>query len=214
MTILDSFLIVENSKSIYNTHLMSMTRGSSCELPCRSIVLEFNDADLYSKNIDKQLSTKRYCYFDRVHGCNHHSDNACQVDNRPCNADRSYLDHIYGPHYYPTLATMHKEIYLKQNEKESSKVNDIKTQFNDHLSKSSQRQVYTDNEDNSPSSLRLDNTVSENNKRNQVTPSSWIEYIKEFSTKFIVNFVVALLTLLFSSKLSEKNGKSNYSLNN
>eukprot|EP01038_Epipyxis_sp_PR26KG_P012139 gene12139-16252_t len=42
----------------------------------------------------------RVCYFDRTSLCT--SSNTCPLDDRPCNANRDYFDHIYGPPDSPT----------------------------------------------------------------------------------------------------------------
>lgn len=58
---------------------------------------------LSSKSSFYDLKSKRYCYFERSASCSSHT-HECRVDSRPCNSDRSYLDHMYGTHNFPTVA--------------------------------------------------------------------------------------------------------------
>jgi hypothetical protein len=54
-------------------------------------------------------ATRTQCYFDKSAKCT--SSSCCSVDNRPCNADRSYFDHVYTqdnfkhPQYQPRVGS-------------------------------------------------------------------------------------------------------------
>ena len=41
------------------------------------------------------------CYFEKSSACSSCKTGICPVDNRPCDANRDYMDHIYGARFMP-----------------------------------------------------------------------------------------------------------------
>ena len=63
----------------------------------------FNELTITSNKKIQNEDINRYCYFDRSVMCKKHSID-CNIDNRPCNSNRQYLDNMYGKHYFPYIA--------------------------------------------------------------------------------------------------------------
>lgn len=41
------------------------------------------------------------CYFEKSSSCSSCKSGVCPVDNRPCSANRDYMDHVYGARFMP-----------------------------------------------------------------------------------------------------------------
>lgn len=57
--------------------------------------------DLKIKPATKAVASTTSCYFEKSSPCSSCRSGICPVDNRPCEANRDYMDHIYGARYMP-----------------------------------------------------------------------------------------------------------------
>ena len=57
--------------------------------------------DLKIKKTIGSSDTPLSCYFEKSSSCSSCKTGICPVDNRPCGANRDYLDHVYGARYMP-----------------------------------------------------------------------------------------------------------------
>jgi hypothetical protein len=56
--------------------------------------------DLKIRPVTKSESTLT-CYFEKTSSCCSNKSGICPVDNRPCGANREYMDHVYGARFVP-----------------------------------------------------------------------------------------------------------------
>jgi hypothetical protein len=57
--------------------------------------------DLKIKPTTKAALSPFSCYFEKSTPCSSCKSGICPVDNRPCESNRDYMDHIYGARYMP-----------------------------------------------------------------------------------------------------------------
>jgi hypothetical protein len=73
-----------------------------------SRALDVKDGAVRSYSCDLKItkptaldSNSLSCYFEKSSSCSSCKTGICPVDNRPCNANRDYMDHIYGARFMP-----------------------------------------------------------------------------------------------------------------
>jgi hypothetical protein len=57
--------------------------------------------DMKIKPTTKAVESSFSCYFEKNTPCSSCRSGICPVDNRPCESNREYMDHIYGARYMP-----------------------------------------------------------------------------------------------------------------
>lgn len=195
----------------------SSTRDSSIESRLSTPSLSLIDVEdqssisLSSSKSFYDLRAKRYCYFERSVSCSSHA-HECRVDSRPCNSDRSYLDHMYGTHNFPTVA----KINLSPSPKRSIDTNPMSPQpsSNHGTDASSSRSstnsyVTNDNFGNKEVALSGGSNKKLFNKRNIVSMTLvWIESAAVGIIRVVFNIAATIITLFFIRPIDTANNAS------
>lgn len=97
-----------NSANDYTSELSTRKKSAITKLRIASersqikISPEKNlSCDLKIKSPIESFGGPLTCYFEKSSSCSSCKSGICPVDNRPCDANRDYMDHIYGARFMP-----------------------------------------------------------------------------------------------------------------
>jgi hypothetical protein len=186
--------------------------GSTCKTAAAASASTVSSEDMIDAKTYYDTKIKRYCYFDRGLPCSSmHAE--CRIDSRPCMADRSYLDHIYGTHNFPTIA----KISSTSNQGQVTTRNvDLSQTLINTTPRGSQSFAHMES-NGVASSSRMATTekgvsVSHNEKEMTLVSSSlsWIEQTIVATIRIVFRVATGLITLIFSRPLdsNEPNPKN------
>lgn len=102
-------MVKRNDKVInYSSELKSRPKGYIVNRKSATESINLNESLDRSYACDLKISrptnlktTPLSCYFEKSSSCSSCKSGICPVDNRPCEANRDYMDHIYGARFVP-----------------------------------------------------------------------------------------------------------------